>query len=144
MAIESILLIIPDSSEHVRYKSELSAAGYSVAAVCSLDEARVQLLLHSFGAIVFDIDKQGSGAMVAAIASIQPRNMASLLILGSPHALAQLLAEFSQHPDEYVAALGADALVIKHDDLSELRFGLKDLFEQRKDFGEIQGLAISA
>jgi len=134
MALESILVILPDSRIQPHYWREFSAEGYSVVMSGSLADALNQLSQRSYDVIVFDIDEELPGTALAQIASLKPRHGAPLVVQGSPNSLAQLLAEFSLRSADKSATLDADALVFKCEDVTELRITLQDLLSHRQKF----------
>jgi DNA-binding NtrC family response regulator len=134
MALESILVILPDTNIRPHYWREFSAEGYSVVIAGSLAEALDQLSQRSYDVVVFDIDEEVPSAALAHISALKRRHCSSLVVQGSPMSLAQLLAEFSQRAADKSATLEADALVFKCDDVTELRITLKDLLARRQKF----------
>lgn len=134
MALGSILVILPDTRMQPHYWHEFSSEGYSVVMSGSLDEALNQLAQNTYDVIVFDIEDELPGATMNHIAALKRRHKVPLIVQGSPFALGQLLAEFSQHSADKSATLDADALVIKGADVTELQITLKDLLSRRDKF----------
>lgn len=143
MALESILVILPDTQNQPRYWREFSAEGYSVVMAGSLTDALEQLSHRSYDIVVFDIDEELPSAALDHIAALKRRHCSSLVVQGSPVSLAQLLAEFSQRSADKSATLDADALVFKCDDVTELRITLKDLLARRQKFSNNENSAAS-